>query len=435
MFASILAVALTFHGVVGQSASKDETPLAFTGVRSLVGLPQERIVFIGDDGLLYEIRKGRPVCTGQPAKGTWLDYDGRTLRALGLYTGVWEIDPSTFRSRQTVKPTGVRWDLAGVRPETEGHPFAVRCKFVTWDPKRDKMIAYDAAGAETGELFPLPKRKNDCRVEGFGFLPETGDLLVLTYWPDLQIYRYRPDGSQVVGGGWPVRRGFGSLRPSQGRLWHCGTSTVVPLGENMVGPKPLSVRTESELTGVAVQDGRTFVGASQGLYVKEPGETDFRTRLGGIGRLTALALNDGFIYLSMGEKIRWLYLDGDEYEPFASSDRLILRINNGNNWKDRILDLAPDGTGWLKVATGDAGCWRFRPEAPLEHVNERKQWVQLDTNRCEKASARTPSAKLLSMLKTVEVPGGFEVGKVAGQGKWLVVEDVRNHRLLRFRVE
>lgn len=435
MFSSFLAVALTFHGVIGQSAPVGEAPLAYTGVRSLVGLPQERIVFIGDDGMLYEVREGRPVSTGQPAKGTWLDYDGRTLRALGVHTGIWEVDPTTFQSRQVVKSTGVRWDLAGVRPETPNHPFTGRCKFVTWDPKRDKMIAYDAAGTETGELFPLPERKNNCRIEGFGFLPETGDLLVLTYWPDLQIYRYRQDGSQVVGDGWPVRRGFGTLRRSGEGLWHCGTDSIVPLWDNMVGPKPLKVGAESELTGYAWQGGREYIGTSQGLYVKARGEAAFNTRLGGIRRLTALAVNDGFVFLSMGEKIHWMYLDGDEHEPFASSDRLILRINNGNNWKDRILDLTPDGTGWLKVATGDAGSWRFRPEPPLEHVNQRKQWIQISSERCEKVSTRTPSAKLLALLTAVEVPGGFEVGKIAGQGRWLVVEDVRNHRLLRFRVQ
>ena len=52
VFSIIAAVALSFHGVIGQSACEGEAPLAFTGVKSLVGLPGERIVFIGDDGML-----------------------------------------------------------------------------------------------------------------------------------------------------------------------------------------------------------------------------------------------------------------------------------------------------------------------------------------------------------------------------------------------
>lgn len=433
MIAALLAVTLTFHGVIGQSAAVDEDPLAFTGVRSLVGLPDERVVFIGDDGLLYEIRDGRPVSTGKPAKGTWLDFDGHVLRSLGVYTGVWEVDDKTFESRQVIASTGVRWDLAGVRPETPNHPFYGRCKFVTWDPKRDQMIAYDTMGHETGELFPLPPRKQNCRIEGFGFLPETGDLLVLTYWPDLQIYRYRPDGSLVRDAGWPVRRGFGTLRRNGEGIWHCGTDSIVRLRDNMVGMKTLKVGAESELTGYARQGKRAFIGTSQGLYVKEPGETAFNHRLGGIGRLAGLAVNDGFIYLTAGDRIRWLRLDGDEYEPFASSDRLLMRIDNGNNWKDRILGLAADGKGWLKVATGDAGCWRFRTEAPVEHVNERKLWQKVSAERCESVS-RAPTAKLLELLQALQVPRGLEVGQVAAQGNWLVVEDVKNYRLLRFRI-
>lgn len=436
LLSTMMAVAVSLHGVIGQSAAGNETPLAFTGVRSLVGLPGERIVFIGDDGLLYEIRGGRPVSTGKTAKGSRLDFDGRVLRSLGIYQGVWEVDTSTFESRQAIAARGVRWDLAGIRPESSGHPFADRCKFVTWDPKADRMVAYAADGSEVGELFPLPERKQNCRIEGFGFLPETGDLLMVTYWPDLQIYRFRHDGSQVVGDGWPVRRGFGSLRTSCGRIWHCGTSSILPLAPNMTGLKPLTltVGQESELNGYAVQGELEFVGTSQGLYARRRGEREFRRRFGGIGRLTAMAVNDGLVFLSMGDKIRWLYLDGDENEPFASSDDQLMRIDNGGNWKDRILDLAPDGKGWLKVAAGCAGSWRFRPDPPVEYVNHRKLWIRISDKPCEKVSARKPSAKLLKILAETRVPGGLKVGKVAAQGHWLVVEDVLNHRLLRFRI-
>ena len=144
-----------------------------------------------------------------------------------------------------------------------------------------------------------------------------------------------------------------------------------------------------------------------------PGELTFNRRFGGIGRWTALAVNDGCVFMSMGEKIRWMRLDGDEYEPVASSDRLVLRINNGNNRKDRILDLAQDGKGWLQVATGDAGKWRFRPEPPPEHVNQRTQWVRLSDERCEGVSTRKPTAKLMALLSAASVPRGMKVGKIA----------------------
>ena len=53
----------------------------------------------GDPGiLLYSVRNGRPVSTGQPAKGTRLDFDGKTLCSLGVHHGVWEIDAEKFRA-------------------------------------------------------------------------------------------------------------------------------------------------------------------------------------------------------------------------------------------------------------------------------------------------------------------------------------------------
>ena len=438
VLASLLAGALQFHGILGQSAAPGEPPLRFTGVKSIVELPGERVLFIGDDGRLYEIDDGRPVFTGKAAKGNFLDFDGMTLRSIGQYTGVWEIDLDTLESRQTISPGNVRWDLAGVRPDGDGHHFAGKCKFVTWDPSGDRVVAYNARGAEVGVLMPTPERKENCRIEGFGFLPDCGDLVMVSYWPDMRIRRFRADGSEVVGNGWPLRRGMGFLRTSGGRLLHCGTSSILPLAADMGKfAKAMKVGRETVLTGYARQGGREFIGTSQGLYVKERGETSFNRRFGGIGRLTALAVCDGKVFMSMGEKIRWMYLDGDGNEPFGSSDTLEMRIDNGKNWKDRILDIAPLGPGILEVAAGDAGRWRFSLTPPLDYANHRNYWTQLSKDRCERVEAKQgalPSpSELAAALAASDIPGGFEIGKFAFDGEWLVVEDVKNHRLLRFR--
>lgn len=428
------ATAIFFHGIIGQSAGVGECPLSFTGVQSIVELPCGRVVFAGDDGGLYEVLEGRPVYTGKAMHGTFLDFDGKVLRSLGRHAGVWEIDLTTFDSKCLIHPGRVRWDLAGVRPEMSGQPVDGRGKYVTWDPLRDKLIAYDRQGNESGVLFDLPPRRGNCRIEGLGFLPGSGDLLMVTYWPDLQICRFHTDGSLLTGNGWPVRRGFGFLRQSGGRIFHCGTGSLLPLADNMTYQKGIVVGSESVLTGYARQGEWEYIGTSQGLYVKEPGEVGFNRRLGGIAPLSALVLNDGYIFMSMGEKIRWMRLDGDEFEPFCSSDSLSMRINNGKNWKDRIVGLDADGPGWLKVATGDAGRWRFRPNPPPEYVNQRKFWMCESMDRCESVSSRRPSKKLLHLIETSKTPGGMKVGKVATDGKWLIAEDLKNHRLVRYRI-
>lgn len=72
---------------------------------------------------------------------------------------------------------------------------------------------------------------------------------------------------------------------------------------------------------------------------------------------------------------------------------------------------------------------------PIEYVNHRKLWIRESSDECTKVASKTPSAKLFELLAKADVPGSLEVGKIAAQGKWLVVEDVCGHRLLRFRVE
>ena len=432
--AACFSTAILFHGIIGQSAGIGEQPLKFTGVQSIVELPGERVLFAGDDGSLYEILDGKPIFTGKTMHGTFLDFDGSVLRSLGRYAGIWEIDLTTLDSRCLVRPSEVRWDLAGVRSGIPGQLRSERFKYVTWDPSGDRMVAYDGQGDECGIVFDLPARKGNCRIEGFGFMPGSEDLLMVTYWPDVQIYRYHSDGSLVTDNGWPVRRGFGYLRRSGDRIFHCGTGLLLPIADNMTYQKGFTVGKESILVGYARQNGREFIGTSQGLYVKDQGETAFNRRMGGISRLTALALNDGYVFLSMGEKIRWIRLDGDEFEPFCSPDSLPMRIDNGKNWRDRIVGLSADGSGWLKVATGNAGCWRFRPEPPLEYVNQRRFWINESREHCERVSSRRPSERLLQLIAASKTPGGMEVGKVATDGNWLVVEDLRNCRLVRYRI-
>jgi hypothetical protein len=128
MAAGILAVALQFHGVIGQSAGPSEEPLPFTGVTSLVELPGNRVVFAGDDGMLYEIRGGRPVATGRPA--------------------IWSLSctPSQFRIWESTHPLAVGRNcdppvVGPARPATAApvtRPACPNIKCVVW--KRNRMI-------------------------------------------------------------------------------------------------------------------------------------------------------------------------------------------------------------------------------------------------------------------------------------------------------
>jgi len=433
MTALLLAASLQFHGVMGQSAAKGEAPLEFTGVSFLSEGPCGRVFFGGDDGKLYELKDGEIIRTGVRMQGRFLDWDGKTVRALGQHD-VWEVDPATLAFKHVIRTRDFRFDLAAVVPDDPVHPFTAKGKYVTYDKKRDALLVLDEKGAERGGLFPLPERLSKSEIISLGFLPDSGDLVAVSYYPDLRIYRFTAEGTQVTGHGWPARRGFGFFRKSGGELYHCGTPTLVRMEENLAGAQGNVFRVGKEhfTCGYAKQGDREYIGTSQGLYVKEPGETEFRKRLGGIRPLTALAVNGKYVYMSMGGTIRWMYLDEDEKGPFASSDDHIFRVNGG--WTEKPYDLIPDGDNLL-VAAGKLGTWRFKPFLPPAYAFNRKHWEQVSTNVCTELSVGKPSCELLGFLSSAEVPDGLEPGKIASQGKWLVVEDRKNFRLVRFRID
>jgi hypothetical protein len=429
---SSAAATVRFHGVMGQSAAADEPPLGFTGVTCLSDGPDGRVFFGGDDGLLYEIRNGRPVATGARMPGNFLHWDGKTFRALGA-NDVWEIDPKTLAFRHVVGTAKHRFDFAAVVPSDPKHPFAKFGRYVTYDAKRDALVALDDRGEETGVPFALAPRLQNAPVCGLGFLAN-GDLAVVSYYPDLRIYRYRADGTQFVGRGWPVNRGFGAVRLFGGEAYHVGREELVRLTDNMASIRRAGIRVgaEGRLMGYAKQGTREFVATSQGLYFRDAGEDEFRRRFGGIRPLSALAANGRYVYLSMGGTVRRMMLDADETTGFDLSDDGIFRVNG--SWTLQPLDFRVDGENLL-VAAGAGGEWLFKCFPPKANETAKRYWEQVSKEPCEAVNPPSVREKLLKAVSGVDVPGGFAPGKIARTGRWIVAEDPPRHRLLRFRIE
>ena len=429
----LLAASILFHGVMGQSAPYDAPPLGFTGLYAMADGPQGRVFALGDDARLYEIRDGAPFDLGCPAKGFRLDWDGKTLRSFSFHD-VWEFDFTVdgVSQRHALGRGDRRFDLCAVLPEGRPkHPFAGKGKFFFYDKGRDAIIACDAKADELSELFRLPARTGDADITGIAFLPLEGDLLVASGYPDLRIYRFGADGRAVDSPGWPVRRGSGHFARFGDRLFHC-SGTIAEIDGNPLASRrrALDIGPCVKPAGFATDGMRDYVATSLGLLVRDPGESAFRRRLGGIGRLTALAASGPWVWMSMGGTIRWMYLDNGPDDPFVSSDDDRLRFD----WTHPPLGIVPAKDGeTLLVDGGEGGCWRFDP-FPDESAKSAGYWTRLGDGATDAAVGLSPSKELLDRLSAVDVPGGFEVGKMAVSGKWLVVEDTLNHRLLRFLV-
>ena len=223
MFATglfVLAATLQFNGIMGQSAVPGDPPLTFTGVRALTEGPGGRLLLTGDDGVLYALVDGEVVSLGVRVPAAHLAWDGRTLWALGS-DAVWTVDeecPGCFAAHKAFDVPGLRFDQAAVRPELADHPFAGKGKFFRWDRGRNVLVAHDAAGRECGTVFAFPRRKGDSALVALGFLPGTEDLVASSYYPDVRLYRFRVDGSQVTGNG-SANRGYVLLRRFKGRLY------------------------------------------------------------------------------------------------------------------------------------------------------------------------------------------------------------------------
>lgn len=430
--ALLLAITVQFHGVMGQSALPNEEPLTFVGVTCLVEGPEGRIFFAGDDNKLYEIKEGLPTATGKPMQGNFLHWDGRVFRALGA-NDVWEIDPATLAFKHVLGTPKYRFDFAAVVPSDPKHPFAKFGRYITYDAKRDCLLGIDEKGEEVGVPFALAPRLQNAPICGLGFMPE-GDLITVSYYPDLRLYRYKADGTQVVGRGWPMNRGFGFVRTSGGATYHSGLDSLMRLADNLAGARDNVYRVENgcSVRGYAKQGKREYLATVQGLYVRDEGEEAFRRRFGGISALTALTINGRYVYLSMGGTVRRMYLDADEMGTFDLSDETYYRVNG--SWTLKPLDFRNEGEN-LRVAAGEGGEWLFKTFPPPGHNTAARFWSRLSDKPCMTLSPKGEREKLLKLVSKTTVSGGIVIGKIAREGRWIVAEDTKNSRLLRFKIE
>ena len=378
--ALLLSVSLVFHGVMGQSAPVGEPPLGFTGTFAVSDGPKGRLFVLGDDERLYEIRNGQTVALNCPAKGFRLDWDGRTLRSMSFHE-VWEytFDGEKATQRHAIGRGDRRFDLCAVLPEGRpDHPFARFGKFFVYDEGREAIVACDEKGEERSVVVRLPARKGGAFVCGVAFLPGSGDIVVVTHYPDMAIRRFDATGREVLTSGWPIARGKGHFTRFGKRLFHCSETSIAEIADDPRLRKGGELDVGSRPFGLVSDGSRDYLASACGLLVRDRGEAGFLRRQGGIGPLDELTLEDGRVGFRAGESRGWMYLDN-----------------------------VPDDL------------WG--------------EWGK-DVREIGRAARKNPSKRLLDLMKAAQVPGGIDVGKVTGSGKWVVAEDLRNRRLVRFCV-
>ena len=375
--ALLLATAFEFSGVLGQSASEGCPPVDFLGALCVAEDPAGRVWFHGGGRTLCRIEKEgdfTPFAVSPIAFNTLFPDGARLWANAGRELVAITVDAGgTPRAGDRVK-LDLPFAKGAVRPESDGHPFAKVGKFFASDDKRGKIVCYDARGTRIGDFADVPSTGRPSPVCAMSFLPETGQLVAVTGFPDCRIYRFNPDGSRDDTCGWPIFRGYGFFQTAGGRLWHLNGAEMMEVrkGFSVATAERRNIGPAASTRGYA-EDRRTgcrYVASYQGLCWAKPGEAGYPHRIGGIPRLETLMLDRGAVIFSAGiERVRQLWLDDAPDTPLSSVDTL----QNQHSWTAALTAISPFGRDFISVtAKGGPELFVFWPDERTK--NNRRKW-------------------------------------------------------------
>jgi len=381
------SAALVFSGVLGQSQPAGDDALPFVGTMG-AALDSKGGLWTASGGRLYRFHRGRTgdrrldrkvKCPPGVAPRLPLCSDGKDL-FFGGANRIYVFSPNTPEAEPRLFCTAVGNITAfAVAPTGLHKRFAARAKcFVLSD---DTVSAFAADGTAVGTVLELSRPPSvKWSYRSIGILPETGDLLVGSYWPDSKVYRFTPDGQQEAGADWPRKACAAPIVTVGGQAW------AMVLGGSAV-PLPAASGNRAEIThgldehwtfycnGLALDpDGGYWMSTTQGLIHFDARRLPDGKRLGGIGNVRSLAVApDGTVVASVerGQRLLRLYLDDAPGAPLACNGNEPFRTAAG--WTHRTADLAWNDRTFLALDQTGKQLWNFDP---WHTAWREKPWVQ-----------------------------------------------------------
>lgn len=447
-FGAFAAPRLVFRGELGQSALPDKPPVAWTGASWCVGDAQGT-VYLPD---AWRIRAGsrQPEKMKASVPGT-LFGDGRDIYA-------WTAHDATVRRLKVVPdglaPTSFSFRLDDWRyhlffaPAGLTNGYARQGRLFGLHPGTKKVHAWDGAGRPLGSVFSCSGKVEKLHlVHAVGLHPETGDLLLGLYWPECRVRRFTPSGEEVTGGVWPISFMCEFFFPALDGLWLAGGSARSFSDTYARGPE--WGWHSHAVKGVARTAGGWWVATTQGAQFFPEGAPRARApecRVGGLARITALGLSDGFVLAASQYALYGLWLDDEPNEALSRDQNWTV----GGKWSGRIVALETAADGAFVMAWEDGRTretWRFDPR--LTDIKDRKRRML----RIPEPPPRGPLNEAAMAGGFRAVAGGGEIALfkdgvkvfslpspaevVAAQGDWLVVYNpqrfaIEKYKLLRF---
>ncbi len=367
------AQALKFSGVLAQSQPAGSEQAAFVSASGVV-IDAKGLLWTGEGTQLYgiDIAGAKPTTARHIAAPNGIN-PGFAIKADSgkLYFAAWDNKVYTATLADADPKSVVfctlpdKWRSAALAPATLAKGFAAKAKLFAL--AGNEVVGFASDGTKVGTLLTLPPPAQGAPFyNAVGIEPTTGDLLVAGYYPDINVYRYAADGSQVKDGGWP--RGLFAMA-----LTNIGNTpwALMAGGGAKALPTPLDPATAASVdndwtyygSGL-VQDaaGSFWYGTSQGLLHFDRKGKSLHERIGGVTGVRTLALtSDGTIaaFADNGGRAIRLALDDDPNAPFASNANEPWRV--GGNWTGRASAAVADGTAFVVLDEIGKQLWRFDP--------------------------------------------------------------------------
>jgi hypothetical protein len=363
---------LVFTGVMGQS--QIDAPIFAVGFGGVAATGDGRAWALGDSQLFEilsptEPQKSRlaPSLPLPPLRGT-LRSDGENLWVFTQDLQLLEI--TSAAANAVITPRGKFPSFAGdyrdwtLAPKSLTAGFAKTHRFFAL---ADNVVYGANFGDETATpVLTLPPALKDWRYIAVALLPPTGDLLVASGYPDMQVRRYGADGAEITAQGWSRRMFAESIVEHQGRLF-----AMVAGGKI----NELPFEGDAEITDAGAPDSHRLSGfipagpdgwwcaSTQGLFWLSADARKTRRRLGGLPAIALAATPAGRVLAAVKDyttRVVMLWADAEADESLTGTGDE--KWMPASQWSREIAGLAWDGQRYFTVAAANGQAWRFAPE-------------------------------------------------------------------------
>ena len=235
-----------------------------------------------------------------------------------------------------------------------------------------KIIAFDINGKELGKVLTLPDLLNKCPYTTIAIMPDSGDLLAASYYPNLKFYRFKADGTEYKKDGWPIGGWVTGTTFFEGKVWgYFSMATAYPNSVVNRANLPAVGGQDLYITGIA-SDGKNGYYLNTSLGIKHYpawNTSEAVSRIGGSGNVKALAMREGRILVSTGNQLYMLMLDDMPDSPLIGNGSEYWRV--GKTWNSSSPWIASDKDGYLVYDCRQKKLWKFFPSK-----SRRERWVK-----------------------------------------------------------